>query len=227
AGMPRFFVSANPENPDPAFAKLLVMARDAEGRGRIMAALKQHVDAGEFPEALIRFEILFNGPPVPWPVSFRILGPDPMELRRIGYQVRDIMAANPNTLHAHLEWDERVPVLHLVMDPERLRLMGLTPAEVGQQLQFQLDGVAVAQLRQDIRSVELRARGGGDMHDRFARLEVRTQDGRKVPLAQLGQLETRFEDPLIKRYNREPFLAVHADAHAAQPPDVSMAVWRA
>ena len=225
AGMPRFFASANPENPDPAFAKLLVIARKPDQRNAIMAQLARHIDAGEFPEARVRFEVLFNGPPVAFPVSFRVLGPDPMTLRRIAHEVRDIMAAHPNVRDPHLEWDGRVPVLHLAMDPERLRLMGLTPAEVGRQLQFQLDGVTVTRLRQDIRSVELRARGGGNPGERLGGLEIRTQDGRKIPVAQLGRLETRFENPVIKRYNREPFLAVHADVVDAQPPDVSMALW--
>ncbi|KJS09574.1 MAG: multidrug transporter [Gammaproteobacteria bacterium BRH_c0] len=226
AGMPRFFASANPENPDPAFAKLLVMAKSADDRTAIMAELERHIKAGAFPEALVRYEILFNGPPVSFPVSFRVLGPDSMELRRISHEIQDIMSAHPNIRDPHLEWDGRVPVLHFAMDPQRLRLMGLTPAEVGRQLQFQLDGVTVTRLREDIRSVELRARGGGDPGERFAGLEIRTQEGNKVPLAQLGRIETRFEDSLIKRYNREPFLAVHADVVNAQPPDVSAALWQ-
>ncbi len=226
AGAPRFFISANPEQPDPAFAKVIAIADSVEARDRIMAEMQRHVDNGEFPEARIRVSGLLYGPPVVWPVSFRVIGKDPVALREISHRVRDIMAAHPNTVDNHLEWDERAPVMHLVMDSERLRLMGLTPRDVAQQLQFQLDGVPVTEVRQDIRTVEVRARGlrtGSPMPEV---LEIKTQDGRKVALAQLGSLEIRYEEPVIKRYNREPFLAIHADVQGAQAPDVTAAIWR-
>ncbi|SDX50111.1 efflux RND transporter permease subunit [Nitrosomonas halophila] len=226
AGAPRFFISANPELPNPAFAKIIAIGEDADARDQIMAQLQRHIDAGEFPEARVRVTQLLFGPPVIWPVSFRIIGPDPATLREIAHQVRRVIAAHPNTLDPHLEWDERAPVWQLVMDPEQLRLMGLTPRDVAQQLQFQLDGVPVTALRQDIRTVEVRARGQRDVMPLPYDLEIRTQDGRKVALAQLGQLAVHYEEPVIKRYNRERSLAVLADVQGAQAPDVTMAIWR-
>ncbi|MCL7462810.1 efflux RND transporter permease subunit [Pseudomonas sp. NW5] len=229
AGAPRFFISANPELPDPAFAKLIAIGQDAEARDRIIAALTQRLAAGEFPEARVRVTRLLFGPPVVWPVSFRVVGPDPQRLREIAHQVREAMAANPHAVDAHLEADARVPVLHLALDIEQLQRIGLTPAELSRQLQFQLDGVPVTQLRQDIRSVEVQARGlrGTDGVLLPEQLEVRTGDGRKVPLAQLGSLEVRFEEPVIRRYNRERALSVQADIQGAQAPDVTLAVWAA
>lgn len=226
AGAPRFFISANPELPDPAFAKLIAVAHDVEARDRIIAELERHIAAGEFPEARVRVARLLYGPPVVWPLSFRILGPDPVELRRIAHEVRAVMAANPHAVEPHLEWDERAPILHLAMDTERLRRMGLTPREVAQQLQFLLDGVPVAEVRQDIRTVQVRARGQSDVTpEQLAGLEIRTSDGRNVPVAQLGRIETAYEDAVIKRYNREPFLALNAEVRDAQPPDVTDAIW--
>jgi multidrug efflux pump subunit AcrB len=227
AGAPRFFISANPEQPDPAFAKVVAVTNAPAARDKVMAEMERRAAAGEFPEARIRVTRLMYGPPVVWPVSFRVLGPDPLELRRIAHAVREVMAANPHTRDPHLEWDERVPVLRLAMDNDKLRLAGLTPADVAQQLQFQLDGAPVTQVRQDIRTVEVRARGSHDgARAQLAAIEIRTQEGRKVPLAQLGKLEVQFEDPVIKRYNREPFLAIHADIRGAQPNDVTAAVWK-
>ncbi len=227
AGAPRFFISANPEQPDPAFAKLIAIGHDAAARNRIMDELQRRIDAGEFPEARVRVTRLLFGPPVPWPVSFRVIGPDPVELRRIGNQLRELMAAHPRTRNTHLDWDERAPVLHLDADLDRLRQMGLTPRELAQQLQFQLGGVPVTELRQDIRTVQLQARA-----DRSAsglpfpgQIELRSQDGRKLSLAQVGQVEVRYEDPVVKRYNRERFLAVNADVDGAQPPDVTRELW--
>jgi len=226
AGAPRFFISANPEQPDPAFAKLIAIGHDAAARNRIMDELQRRIDAGEFPEARVRVTRLLFGPPVPWPVSFRIIGPDPVELRRLGNELRELMAAHPHTRNTHLDWDERAPVLQIDADLDRLRQMGLTPRELAQQLQFQLGGVPVTELRQDIRTVQLQARAdraGGVLLP--GQIELRTQDGRKLALAQLGQVEVRYEDPVIKRYNRERFLAVNADVDDAQPPDVTHELW--
>lgn len=226
AGAPRFFISANPEQPDPAFAKLIAIGHDAAARNRIMQELQRRIDAGEFPEARVRVTRLLFGPPVQWPVSFRLVGPDPVELRRLGNELRELMAAHPHTRNTHLDWDERAPVLQIDADLDRLRQMGLTPRELAQQLQFQLGGVPVTELRQDIRTVQLQARAdraGGVLLP--GQIELRTQDGRKLALAQLGQVEVRYEDPVIKRYNRERFLAVNADVDDAQPPDVTHELW--
>jgi len=231
AGAPRFFISANPEPPNPAFGKLIVVAHDEHARDTIIETLNRHIREGEFPEARVRVARLLYGPPVAWPVQFRVFGPDPNTVRAIGYRVRDIMAANPHVVDAHLEWDERVPVLHLQADLERLRLMGLTPQDVAQQLQLLLDGVPVTQLRRDTRSVDLIARGaqGTQRLDvaSLSALELLNRDGRKIPVTQLGQLAVHYEEPVIKRYNREPFVAVQAEVHGAQPNDVTAAVWKA
>lgn len=225
AGAPRFFISANPEQPDPAFAKIIAIGHDAGARDRIMAEMNRHLEAGEFPEARVRVTRLLFGPPVIWPVSFRVLGPDTEVLRSIAHEVRNLMAAHPNTVMPHLEWDERTPAYYLDMDPDRLRLMGLTPTEVAQQLAFQLNGFNVTDVRQDVRSVQVIARSAREGGLLPEALELKTADGRKVALSQLGELSIRYEDPVIKRYNREPFLAVHADVQGAQPPDVTHAIW--
>lgn len=228
AGAPRFFISASPEQPDTSFAKLIAIGHDSAARDVIMRTLQTRIDAGEFPEARVRVTRLLFGPPVPWPVSFRVVGPDPLQLRTIAHKVREFTQAHPNTFSTHLEWDERVPVLQLDTDPERLRLMGLTPRDVAQQLQFQLDGAPVTEVRQDIRTVQVRARAArADGQVLLPEsIELRTLDGRKVPLSQVGTVRIAFEDPVIKRHNRERYLAVHADVQGAQPPDVANAIWK-
>ncbi|MBV1919316.1 MAG: efflux RND transporter permease subunit [Pseudomonadales bacterium] len=223
AGAPRFFISANPESPDPAFGKVIAVAKNAASRDSIMAKVNQVIKDGEFPEARLRVYRLLYGPPVTWPVSFRVVGSDPLQLRRIAYQVREIMMKNPNVVTPNLDWNERVPVMHLSMDVERLRLLGLTPIEVSQQLQFQLDGQTVTEVRQDIRTVDVVAKGLANTSG----FEVLTREGRKIPLTQLGSIDIRFEEPVIKRYNREPYLGVNADVRGAQANDVTKAVWRA
>ena len=225
AGAPRFFISANPEQPDPSFAKILIVAKDADARDRLISLLHQHIDAGEFSAARVRVTRLLFGPPVPWPVSFRVIGKDPLELRRIAYQVQDVMTANPNTVGAHLEWEERMPVLRLKLNPDQLLAYGLTAADVAQQLQFQFSGAAVSQLREDIRSVDVVARLARPQALQPDSIELKTPQGKAVSIRQLGELVIDYEEPLLKRYNRQTYLAVVADVQGAQPNDVSNKIW--
>ncbi|MDR9439768.1 MAG: efflux RND transporter permease subunit, partial [Halomonas sp.] len=227
AGAPRFFISANPEQPDPAFAKLIAVTEGVEARERLITRLEERLAAGEFPEARVRVQKLLYGPPVDWPVSIRVLGDEPNRLREIGHEVREVIAAHPATRDPHLEWDERVPRLHLAIDPHRLQLIGLTPDEVARQLQFQLDGITITELRDGIRLVPAVGRGAAQDIADLQSLEVVNRAGQRVPLTQLGELETVFEEPVIKRYNRQPFVAVNADIEGAQPNDVTLEVWEA
>lgn len=225
AGAPRFFISANPEQPDPSFAKILIVAKDADGRDRLIRLLHEHIDAGEFSAARVRVTRLLFGPPVPWPVSFRVMGKDPLELRRIAYLVRDKMVANPNTVGAHLEWEERMPVLALKLDTARLLAYGLTASDVAQQLQFLFSGASITQLREDIRTVDVTARLDRTQVLQPDAIELKTPGGKAVSIRQLGEIRVQYEEPLLKRYNRQTYLAVVADVQGAQPNDVSNRIW--
>jgi multidrug efflux pump subunit AcrB len=226
AGAPRFFISANPERPDPGFAKIIAVTHGVADRESLIAELHKQIANGDYAEARVRVARLLFGPPVDWPVSFRVTGPDPQVLRDIGHSMVDIMRTNPNVVDPNLDWDERAPFLNLDLDSQRLQTLGLTPLDVAQQLQFQLDGVPVTNVRQDIRQVQVRARALPQTGDLLQNIEIRTPNGRKVPLSQLGTAQIEFDEPVIKRYNREPFLYVNADVEGAQPPDVTMAVWK-
>ncbi|MDR5898499.1 efflux RND transporter permease subunit [Halomonas vilamensis] len=227
AGAPRFFISANPEQPNPAFAKLIAVTEGVEAREQLIERLNGRIADGAFPEARVRVERLLYGPPVDWPVSIRVLGDDPDRLREIGHEVREVIAANAATRDPHLEWDERAPRLHLAIDPQRLQLIGLTPDEVARQLQFQLDGMTITELRDGIRLVPAVGRGAAKDIADLQSLEVVNREGRRVPLTQLGELETVFEEPVVKRIDRQPFVAVNADIEGAQPNDVTQEVWAA
>jgi len=225
AGAPRFFISANPEQPDPSFAKILIVAKDADGRDRIMHLLEKHIAAGEFSAARVRVSRLLFGPPVPWPVSFRVIGKDPLVLREIANQVQQVMAKDANTVGAHLEWEERVPVLQLSLHSDQLIAYGLTAADVAQQLQFQFSGSTVSQLREDIRTVDVVARLARDQALQPESIEIKTSQGKAVSIRQLGDFKIAYEEPLLKRYNRQTYLAVVADIQGAQANDVSNRIW--
>ena len=227
AGAPRFFISANPEQPNPGFAKLIAVTQDDKSRETLIEFLNGRIAEGTYAQARVRVARLLFGPPVDWPVSFRVTGPDTGVLRTIGHQVRAVMQLNPHLVDPNLDWDERAPTLDLDMDTQVLQTMGLTPRDVALQLQFQLNGVPVTNVREGTRSVQVRARMAPTRGELLEGIEIITPGGAKVPLTQLGTTTITFEDPVIKRYNRQPFLYVNGDVKGAQPPDVTMAVWDA
>jgi multidrug efflux pump subunit AcrB len=126
------------------------------------------------------------------------------------------------------DWGERVPTLHLVLDQDRLRAIGLTSADVGQQLQFLLSGITVSQVREDIRTVDVVARSAGPARldpARVADFTLTAANGARVPLSQVGKLELRMEEPILLRRDRVPTITVRGDiANGLQPPDVSTAM---
>src|SRR5213082_2311085 len=152
AGAPRFFFSYNPELPDPSFAKIVVLTPNAEARDHLKLRLRQAAADGLAPEARIRATQLVFGPYSPFPVAFRVMGPEPEKLREIARSVEEIMRNDPNMRTVNVDWGERVPKLHFVLDQERLQLIGLSPEEAAQQLQFLLNGQTITQVRENIRA---------------------------------------------------------------------------
>jgi multidrug efflux pump subunit AcrB len=230
-GAPRFFFSYNPELPDPAFAKLVVLTPDARARDRLKLRLRERIAQGLAPEARVRVSQLIFGPFPRYLVNFRVMGPDPDELRTLAEQVQAVMRANPHTRQVNQDWGERSPTVHFVLDQDRLQLMGLSSSEVAQQLQFLLTGVPVTQVREDIRTVEVVARSAGPERldpARLGELTLTSRAGRVVPLSQIGHVEIRPEDPILRRRDRTPTITVQSDFdEAVQPPEVSMEIEKA
>ena len=231
SGAARFFLGYNPELPDPSFAKLVVLTQDSTTRDRLTAHMRMAIAAGLAPEARVRVTQLVFGPPSPFPVAFRIMGPDTAHLRTIASQVESVMRANPHMRDVNEDWSERSLALHLVLDQERLRRIGMSSGDVADQLQFLLSGTAVSQFREDIRAVDIVARADGDSRlnpARFSDLTLSSTDGRKIPLSQVGQIEIRPEEPILRRRDRTPTLTVRGDIDAeSQPPGVSLEIGHA
>jgi multidrug efflux pump subunit AcrB len=227
-GSARFVLYYNPELPDPAFAKVVVITPDAEARDRLKLRLRARVAQGFVPEALIRVTQLVFGPFVPYPVAFRVMGPDVRKLRAIADQVQAMMRSNPNMRQVTQDWGPRVPELHFVLDQDRLSLIGLTPSEAAQQLQFLLSGVPVTQVREDIRTVDVMVRSAGPERldpTKLADFTLRSSDGLLIPLSQVGRVAIRSEEPILKRRDRIPTIEVRGDVdEQMQPPDVAAQV---
>ena len=230
-GAPRFFFSLAPELPDPAFAKIVVLTPDAEAREALKHRLREAVVQGLAPEAYVRVTQFVFGPPSPFPVEFRIMGPDPTQLYSISEQALDIMRSVPDVREANRDWGNRTPVLRFVPDQDRLNLLGLSPAEVSQQLQFLLTGIPVTQVREDIRNVPVVARSAGTERldpTRLADFSLMNRQGQQIPLDQIGHAEVQLEEPILKRRDRLPVITIRSDINeASQPPEVSMQVMAA
>ncbi|KPH06411.1 efflux RND transporter permease subunit [Rhizobium acidisoli] len=230
-GAPRFFFAMAPELPDPSFAKIVVLTPDAHTREVLKLRLRAAVADGLAPEAYVRVTQLVFGPYTPFPVEFRISGPDPEQLYQISDKALEIMKSVPDVRQANRDWGNRTPVLRFVPDQDRLNLIGLSPAEAAQQLQLLLSGVPITEVRENIRSVPVVARSaGGNRLDpsRLADFSLMSRDGRQVPLDQIGHSEIRFEEPIMKRRDRTPVITIRSDINeASQPPEVSEQILKA
>lgn len=227
-GAPRFFLAMSPELPDPSFAKIVVRTDSQEERERLKHRLRQEVAAGLAPEARLRVTQIVFGPYSPFPVAYRVAGPDPDRLREIAAEVRQVMEGSPMLRTVNTDWGTRTPTLHFTLQQDRLQAVGLTSSAVAQQLQFLLTGVPVTAVREDIRTVQVVARSAGDTRLDLAKLAdftLTSASGQRIPLSQVGGIDVRMEEPVMRRRDRVPTITVRGDiAENLQPPDVSAAI---
>ena len=227
-GAPRFYLAMGPELPDPSFAKIVVRTDSQQARDILKQRLRVAIAAGLAPEARVRVTQLVFGPYSPFPVAYRVSGPDPEVLRTIAGQVQRVMQASPMMRTVNTDWGTRTPTLHFSLQQDRLQAMGLSSGAVAQQLQFLLSGVPVTAVREDIRTVQVVARAAGDMRldpARIADLTLAGANGERIALSQVGTVEVRWEEPVLRRRDRQPTITVRGDiADGMQPPDVSGAI---
>ena len=229
-GSPRFYLAMAPELPDPSFAKIVILTDSETSREALKLRLREAVANGLAPEARVRVKQLVFGPYSPFPVAWRVSGPDVEQVHDIADRVKAVLQASPMMRTVNTDWGSRVPVLHFTLDQNRLQATGLTSSAVADQLQFLLSGVPVTSVREDIRSVEVIGRAAGDIRLDPAKIEGFTlvgNAGQRVPLSQIGKIEIGMEDPILRRRDRTPTITVRGDiANNLQPPDVSVAVMK-
>ncbi|WP_065617142.1 efflux RND transporter permease subunit [Pseudomonas moraviensis] len=227
-GAPRFFLAMAPELPDPSFAKIVVLTDSQDARETLKLRLREAVAEGLAPEARVRATQIVFGPYSPFPVAYRVMGPEPAKLRDIAEQVRALMQDSPMMRTVNTDWGPLTPTLHFNLNQDRLQAVGLTSSAVAQQLQFLLSGVPITAVREDIRSVQVVGRAAGNIRLDPAQIEGFTlvgAAGQRIPLSQIGQVEVRMEDPILRRRDRTPTITVRGDiAEGLQPPDVSGAI---
>ena len=230
-GAPRFFLAMAPELPDPSFAKIVVLTDNPEAREALKFRLREAVAGGLTPEARVRVTQLVFGPYSPYPVAYRVMGPDPTTLREIADKVEKVMQASPMMRTVNTDWGPRVPALHFTLNQDRLQAVGLTSNAAAQQLQFLLSGIPITSVREDIRSVQVMGRAAGDIRldpAKIAGFTLVGAAGQRIPLSQIGEIEVQMEEPVMRRRDRIPTITVRGDiAENLQPPDVSTAITKA
>ena len=184
---------------------------------------------GAVSQARGRVERFSYGPPVGLPIQFRIIGPDPIKVREIAYQVRDVMRKDQGALDPHLQWNEQTPSVRLVIDQDRARLLGVTPQEVSNRLQMAISGITVTTLRDGIDPVAVVVRAIARERKDLGKLGdivIYTRDGKPVTVSQVAKIVYDHEEPIIWRRNRNMMISVRSGVRdGVQAPDVSTRLW--
>ncbi len=226
-GSPRYYLSLDQQLFRTNFAQFVIITHDVEGRDRALLRLRQVLET-DFPEVRARAFRTPLGPPVAYPVQFRVMGPDPAELKRIGAEVAEVIRANPNTIDPHADWGERAPALRIEVDQARARAIGLSSAQIARTVGAAVSGATLGVFREDDRLIEVLLRapegeraGAADLEN----LPIRTAYGRVVPLSQVARITETMEEPILWRRSRTPTLTVRADAvEGVQAPDLAMQI---
>jgi multidrug efflux pump len=212
-GSPRFYLPLDQQLPQANFAQFVVLAKDLESRERLRAWLTDEV-APRFPELQLRVTRLENGPPVGYPVQFRVSGEHVERVRALAHRVAEQVRANPHVANVNLDWDEPSKVVRLKIDQDRARTLGVNSQALAQFLSGSLSGLRVSTYREGNELVEMLLRGPADERTRLdllGSLAVPTENGQTVPVSQIATLEYVFEDGIIWHRDRLPTVTVRAD----------------
>ena len=219
-GSPRFYLPLDQQLPAASFAQFVVLAKSIEEREKLRLWLID-VLREEFPTLRTRISRLENGPPVGYPVQFRVSGEHIDEVRVLARQVADKVRENPHVTNVHLDWEEPSKVVNLNIDQERARALGVSTADLSRFLQGALSGASVSQFREGNELIEILLRGTLNERQELGllpSLAVPTDNGKSVPLAQVATLEYGFEEGVIWHRNRQPTVTVRADVYGAEQP---------
>ena len=219
-GSPRFYLPLDQQLPSPNFSQFVLRTADIQSREAVRQWLIDEV-APRFPAAQVRVTRLENGPPVGYPIQYRVSGEHVADVRRIARAVADAVRANPHVANVNLDWDEPSKVVRLSLDQDRARALGVSSAALARFLQGSLSGTSVSTYREGNALIEILLRGPGEERDNLAglaSLAVPTASGDSVRLDQVARLEYGFEDGVLWHRNRLPTVTVRADLYGRELP---------
>ena len=224
SGAVRFYLPLNQQLENANFAQAVVLTRSYEVRDQVRARLEK-VLSDDFNTLMARVEPLGLGPPVDWPLQYRVSGPDVAGVRSIAEQVAATMRANSNTRVVNFDWNEMTKSIRIVVDQDKARQLGISSEQVARALNATHSGRTVTQVRDDIYLINVQGRAEArDRSDlsRLRDLEIGIVSGNSVPLAQIASFEYGLEETIIWRRNRLPTITVQAKvAPGLQPATVN------
>ncbi|MDG1581465.1 efflux RND transporter permease subunit [Pseudomonas sp. GOM6] len=220
SGSPRFYLPLDQQLAATRFSQFVILTKSIKEREEVRKWLIQVMDE-DFPHARTRVSRLENGPPVGFPIQFRISGEHISEVRDYARQVAAKVRENPHVTNVHLNWEEPSKVVYLNIDQERARALGVSSADLSRFLQSSLTGSSVSQFREDNELIEILLRG--TVRERQAlellpSLAVPTSSGKSVPLSQVATLEYGFEEGVIWHRDRLPTVTVYGDIYGGEQP---------
>ncbi len=213
AGAPRFYLSLDPELPNPGYAQFIVMTRDLQARERVRSRLMASVDK-EFQQTWVRITRLELGPPVGFPVQFRVVGPDTQVVRSIAREVERVVASSPKVRDVQLDWNDPVRTMQVDLDQDKARALGLAPVDVALGTQTVMNGATLSQLREHEDLIDIVARAVPSERldlDTLKDVDLFTRQGTVVPLSQVARVRYELEEPVLRRRNRDMAITVRAD----------------
>ena len=224
-GSPRFYLPLDQQMPSPSFAQFVITTRGIKQREHLRGKLIDAFANERFPALRGRVLRLENGPPVGYPVQFRVSGENLTTLRRIANQVAAVMRANPHTNNVQLDWNEQSKVIRLEIDQAKARALGVSTQDLSTFLNTALNGLGATYYREKDKLIEVKLHGATEERGHLSLLEnlsVPTASGKSVPLAQVVKLHYEFEEGIIWRRDRLPTITVRADIYGdMQAPVVS------
>ena len=219
-GSPRFYLPLDQQLPQASFAQFVVLASSLDNRDEIRRSLETQIKQ-LLPQVRTRVSLLENGPPVGYPLQYRVSGEDLATVRAEAQKVAKVLSEDPNTTNVHLDWGEPSKIIAIEIDQDRARQMGVSSVDLANFLNASVTGAVMNQYREKRELIEIRLRG--DKSERvevasLANLAVPTTKGTTVPLAQIAKIESRFEEGLIWHRNRLPTITVRADIRTHLQP---------
>ncbi len=219
-GSPRFYLPLDQQLPQASFAQFVVLAKDMQARDELRQWLSTTLNE-QFSDVRTRVSLLENGPPVGYPVQFRVSGEDIGQVRKIAQQVSAKIAENGNVTNVHLDWQEPSKVIYLDIDQDRARALGVDSSTLAQFLQSAISGLQVSQYREKRELIQIQLRGSQQERaqvESLASLAVPSSNGGNVSLSQIATLRYGFEEGIIWHRNRLPTITVRADIRGKEQP---------
>jgi multidrug efflux pump subunit AcrB len=212
-GAIRFYLPMDLQLPNDYFSQMVVVTKGLEQRERVKARLEQVLE-NQFPNVVGRVYPLELGPPVGWPLQYRVSGPDPDQVREVAFKVANVMASHASVQKINYDWIEPARTLKIQVDQDQARLLGLSSQDLAQAVNSVITGATITQVRDWIYLIDVVTRASAEQRmslSTIRTLQVPLPNGRTVPLRQIASIEYGQEYPLIWRRDRTPTLTVQAD----------------